>query len=99
MLDEVHGSRCRPSIAGSVGLARVSPPGFAQPTDYMQRIQQSYRALSATCDVDNDGMLTREEASPCVRRAPLFDSMDVNRDCRATPTGSSVVANIPIYAR
>lgn len=81
-------------------IALVSPPAFGQPTEYMQRIQQDYRALFAACDVDNDGILTREEASPCVRLAPLFDSMDVNRDGRVTPDEfERWLADIPIYAR
>ena len=81
-------------------IALVSSSAFAQPTEYMQRIQQDYRALFATCDVDNDGTLTHEEARPCVRLAPLFDSMDVNRDGRVTPDEfERWLADMPIYAR
>ena len=64
--------------------ALAAPLALAQPPDYMQRIQQDYRALFASCDLNRDGVLTREEASSCVRLAPLFDSMDVNRDGKVT---------------
>jgi EF hand domain-containing protein len=71
-----------------------------QPANYQQRLQQQYRDLFATYDVDHDGVLTRDEARASNRLAPVFDSMDINRDGKVTDEElARWLADIPLYAR
>lgn len=78
----------------------VPPPAFAQPADYVQRVQRQYRDLVATYDANGDGLLTRDEAAASNVLAPAFDSMDTDRDGVVTRAElDRWLANVPPFAR
>jgi len=88
-------------LSAALVLQCAALPGLGQqPAEYTQRLQQDYRNLFATYDVNHDGVLTRDEARASNQLAPLFDSMDINRDGQVTSAElERWLADMPLAAR
>ena len=63
-----------------LSLALSSGAAEDPKAEFDRRAAERYVSLFQALDLDNDGMVSREEAQGDLNFAPVFDDIDINRD-------------------